>query len=859
MDLETLEPFSFAHPLWFEHPRLAQDAADDISADVPSTWRSSASGPWVHHHPPLASIPETGWKLHIAALPSTLRAVVSIVSRLCVPSGTPFKHLATERLALIMNGKYAHRASSGKCVTIYPADESTMLTLASELDRALHAHRDAPRLLTDHRWNSGPVFARHGAFRRHLCLDATGHEVEAMTAPDGSLVPDVRELRPTEPAWSPLPADFLFCPDIDEVDSPLDEFDDISAMHFSNGGGVYRAVRRRDGAEVVIKEGRPHAGLDGEADAATRVRHEASVLEDLAGIAGVAALIDAFDIGDHAFLVREHAPGMTLTRWVSSRHPFVGAHADAKQADGHLEAVLRVDKSLRALLDIIHVRGHAYRDLHPHNVLIDGDDVTLIDFELAAPVEVAGRAPLGAAPFRGPQDARGAAIDDHALDALLTWMLVPYVGAAKWGTHIVSGIAQRARDWFTLPRSAEGAVTRWARSVTIAPGTSTSPHEAHLTGPAADVRGASARAWRGIDAAMTRGRDDRLHPGHPSGNAAQAVSLSSGAAGIAYARQQCGLAADDGELDWITSTALALPVAPAGVRSGLDGVALVLARAGRLDDAVQLVQRTRSLRSSARTSDYADGTAGIARVLSEIATLTGDTDLRRDARRTTQAALAGADRLLSAPRRHGLLFGPSGLAMTALREYDDSGDDAMLHLAIRLVEADLDACVRTRTGSLEPATAGVHYPYLGAGAAGIALAARAIIGRCSHPRLEQALPALTRSLTSAVVIEPGWERGRCGLIAAAHTLGDTRAVNTHLAELPLHLAHVGDALVLPSIGAVKLSSDLSTGTAGFAVLLALLGGADVEIFPGMNLSTLPAATPRGRVEYSTTPWEGGAP
>ncbi|RPE46317.1 hypothetical protein EDD90_9650 [Streptomyces sp. Ag109_O5-1] len=47
------------------------------------------------------------------------------------------------------------------------------------------------------------------------------------------------------------------------------------ALHFSNGGGVYAGTDTRDGRRVVLKEGRPHAGLaaDG-ADAVARLARE---------------------------------------------------------------------------------------------------------------------------------------------------------------------------------------------------------------------------------------------------------------------------------------------------------------------------------------------------------------------------------------------------------------------------------------------------------------------------------------------------------------------------------------------------------------------------------------------------------
>ena len=41
-------------------------------------------------------------------------------------------------------------------------------------------------------------------------------------------------------------------------------------VDFSNGGGIYRGRDTRTGEAVVLKEARPHAGLDGLGDDAVR-------------------------------------------------------------------------------------------------------------------------------------------------------------------------------------------------------------------------------------------------------------------------------------------------------------------------------------------------------------------------------------------------------------------------------------------------------------------------------------------------------------------------------------------------------------------------------------------------------------
>ena len=81
--------------------------------------------------------------------------------------------------------------------------------------------------------------------------------------PDGALVPDRREPRFSIP-------DFVSVPDIlkPHLNPSAEGASDFPyrveyPIHFSNGGGVYVARNLATGERVVLREARPHAGLDG--------------------------------------------------------------------------------------------------------------------------------------------------------------------------------------------------------------------------------------------------------------------------------------------------------------------------------------------------------------------------------------------------------------------------------------------------------------------------------------------------------------------------------------------------------------------------------------------------------------------
>ena len=100
-------------------------------------------------------------------------------------------------------------------------------------------------------------------------------------------------------------------------------------MQFSNGGGVYLGRDTRTDEQVVLKEARPHAGLDAAGrDAVTRLAHERDMLERLAGLDSVPELLDYFTLGEHHFLVQEFIDGNPLQRLLVRKYPLTRATCD---------------------------------------------------------------------------------------------------------------------------------------------------------------------------------------------------------------------------------------------------------------------------------------------------------------------------------------------------------------------------------------------------------------------------------------------------------------------------------------------------------------------------------------------------
>src|SRR5690606_13045805 len=305
----------------------------------------------------------------------------------CVEHGLMYKYISNREILGRRGSKYGDRSASGKFITIYPPTEEILERTLRELDELIGG-TPAPYILSDLRWNEGPLFVRYGGFVLKMARAENGALVPGIRNPDGEMVPDVRRPAFRPPEWVTLPP-FLAEAHARRKEGTLKNFPFrvYKALHFSNGGGVYRAVDHRTGAEVLLKEARPLAGLDASgADAITRMEREHWALTTLAGLPTVPALVDYRDGHEHRFLAREFVEGEALIDVLRRRHPFTSGQASPEVRAAYAAWALDIlDQVARGVADM-HRRGVVFGDLHPGNILVKADNtVAFIDMETCTP------------------------------------------------------------------------------------------------------------------------------------------------------------------------------------------------------------------------------------------------------------------------------------------------------------------------------------------------------------------------------------------------------------------------------------------------------------------------------------------
>ncbi|MFJ9817546.1 class III lanthionine synthetase LanKC [Streptomyces sp. NPDC101151] len=885
------EVYALADGHFYDTPdRLSADGSEPAPLfatacrTVPEGWHTARTGDWLTMTPlgedgvPLPS-PAQGWKIHSSATAANAERIAGIVWDYCVPRRIPFKFVPSAHLLHLRNAKYAGRDTSGKFVTVYPADEEQLHQVLRELGTRLEGCA-GPYILTDLRWHDGPLYVRYGAFARRYVVDERGSLVLAVTDGAGRLVPDGRAPSFQVPEWVTLP-EFLRphlearnTTTVGELPYRIEK-----ALHFSNGGGVYVGTDSRDGRRVVLKEGRPHAGLaaDG-ADAVARLEREKAALERVAGTGVVPEVRDWFTLGEHRFLVMDFLEGRPLNSFFAERHPLLTSDPDPAKVAAYTAWALRIHRKVERAVETVHASGLVFNDLHVFNVMVapDGETVYLIDFEAAAPAEENGRQIVAHPGFFAPPDRRGKDVDRYALACLRLALFLPvttlFVVDRGKAAHLAEVIADQFPDVprafldeavAEITRDTGGGTAHGASSPWVVPGDWPYSRDSMV---------------KAILASATPERDDRLFPGDIAQFAdGGGLGLAHGAAGVLYALDASGAGRyDEGERWLLDHTAPPPPGTPLGLYDGLAGVALVLDRLGHRQRALDLLAGV--LRENWRnlSSDLHGGLAGLGLVLGHLAATTGDPALRDRAAEAAEILVRRlAEPVPDPPRRRaGLLRGATGPALFLLRWYEETGEPRLLAAAAEALRRDLACCVvQEAGGGLEVDEGRRTLPYLGDGSVGIGLvlddylahagdggrtldsAARArddsrdaaLLAHAAGAagEFEQARAGILTAATSRFYAQPGLFQGRAGMVLH---LARSTAPGAGRERLEQQIAGLGwfamayhGQLAFPGHQMMRLSMDLATGTAG--CLLALAAARDAGTTAYLPFLPPPSAAP----------------
>ena len=842
------EVYCIADPLFYDSmigPNRSE-SFDAAQRPVPEGWERHTADNWVIMKPVGASVPQQGWKIHASACLDNAERILEIVWAYCIPRRIHFKFLASRNVVHMRNAKYAPRGSSGKFVTIYPADVDALGMILHDLGDRLSGE-PGPYILSDLRWNDGPLYVRYGGFALRHCLSARGRSVPAIEDPTGALVPDRRDAVFATPPWVSLPD--LLVPQLAARNATTVAklpYRIEQVLHFSNGGGLYDARDQRTGARVVLKEARPHAGLaaDG-ADAVQRLQRERETLERLAGIEGVPTVHDHFTLGEHHFLALEFVEGTSLNKVFADRYPMSKPAAGREQFAAYTKWALRICAQIEDIVGAIHGRGVIHGDVHLFNVIVRDDGrIALIDFEVATNIDEARRPTLGSPGFAAPRDRNGFDIDRYSLACLRLALFLPLTSMIRLDAGKPEDFVEIITEHFPVPLSFLFEAVQTISGAGSADRDAPRRHTKALPPlPFATTGWVAVRnsIVDGILASATPKRADRLFPGDIAQFSSGGLNIAHGAAGVLYALAATGTNRYPAGEHWLLERAAA---ATRGTRlgfyDGLHGVAYVLAELGYRQAALDLIEFCLGEQCDRLGSDLSGGLAGIALNLAHFAGSTGEPSLFEHALRVADMV---ADRLGAADGvgtisggdhpYAGLMRGSSGPALMFLRLYEHTGDRGLLQLAATALRQDLRRCIMRDDRSMLVNEGWRAMPYLDRGSAGIGMVLDEYLTHHSDEEFAHAAAAIRRIAQVPFYIQPGLFSGRAGIIlylSRAYRPGQAvwnPDIAAQIQRLGWHRVDYQGHLAFPGEQLLRLSMDLASGSAG--VLLAL--GAAVHEHP----------------------------
>jgi hypothetical protein len=640
---------------------------------------------------------------------------------------------------------------------------------------------------------------------------------------------------------------------------------------------------------VILKEGRPHAGLaaDG-SDAVTRLRREHDALLRLSGLGIAPEARGFFQIGEHHFLAEEFIPGRTLNSFFAERYPLGGPVPDPAATKAYTAWALGICGEVERAAAAMHERGVVFNDLHMFNIMVRPDDtVAFIDFEAASDISEGRVRTVGNPGFAAPRDRTGFDVDAYSLACMRLAMFMPLTTLFPLDREKAAQLAAVIAGLFPVPekfldeavreisrdtvRIAEPArdVTRLAAGPreasdagTSDTGTSDAAGCARWDRLAADMVGA-------IRASATPDRADRLFPGDidqfrvPGGG----LGLAHGAAGVLYALCEAAGARVPEYEEWLVTRAAQPPKGTRlGLYDGLAGVAYALARLGHLDAAVRAARICLGDNWERLGHGLYRGLAGFALAMISVGDQVGEARLADAGMRAAEivaapyvaaghgAAKYGEDGQRAAAGSRaavGLLHGASGKALLFIRLYERTGEVAYLDAAEDAIAVDLERCVTNRDGALQVDEGWRTLPYLAAGSVGIGMVIDQFTAHRRNAALADAARTIRLAASSGFYAQAGLFNGRAGMIAyLAGTRDesgqepDGRVARAHVDRLAWHAVRYAGGLAFPGDMQLRLSMDLGTGTAGVLLGTAAAlapGGAALPFFA--RPASLPVRVP----------------
>lgn len=798
--------------------------------NLPEGWYSKIDKEkhWHYCGPFGIPIPPQGWKIHISSTLENTQKTLDIVSNILISRNTHFKFVMSTWDLFVKNSKYGDRSASGKFITIYPATDYLFYTLLDELNEALSGLENGAYILNDNRWFFGNVYFRYGGFLEMHTREGQSGIINEY----GEIIPDQRIPGYVVPSFVEVP-EKLKLMELEKESrsldaSRLDAYNIYEALHFSNGGGVYKATIISSGKKVIIKEGRPEAGLDSTGkDGFKRLSTEFDTLSKLSEVDEVVDVYEYFKAWENVYLVEEVVNGIPLQSWIAQHYPFNGSE-EKKQT--YLHKVLDITEKIKIGLQKIHNKHIGIGDLSPSNILINNDtlEIKFIDFETAGPINDEYSPSLATPGFVSKYSKTRKQSDWYSFYRIVYSMLVPIAPIQD----IEIKNERKMDKWIliTFGRDAYDYVTTLKKLLPLAKSMYNSDNQDNHQ--EYDLENLILKVRQGIVSHL-QPRKKQLIPGDIRQFEYQGgiYNVLTGGFGVVMSLIRTGKTPPSIK-EWALrySKEKYLSELDYGLFSGKSGIACILFELGEIQRSKEIID---SINISDETSDITimTGLSGIGLAFLSFYSSLNDTAYLEKAINVAgiikKVFSSNVDIYSKDPDffSKGLFDGWSGATIFFNALYTVTRNKEWLNYAEDMMSRELDSCTLDDEGILHIEDEQRLLPYLAGGGVGVAIALLSLAKQTNNEfyfkKFEQTLP-----LSSTICCyNSGLFRGYAGfllfssLIEQEYGIIDEKKTLTLLNTMQMYVIDTGQEVMLPGDYGYRLSGDLFSGASG--VLLAL--------------------------------------
>ena len=867
--------FSLKDPLFFT---LTDDDLTDFSskysAPLPYDWHElSNNSEWVNQYPIGFTTERQGWKVHISSDYKHSHEVLEVVSKVCHEFRVVFKYLKTEKVFVLRNGKSIDRGYSGKFITCYPNIES-LEGFLKELERKLKGYT-GPYILSDRRWREAPIYLRYGVFRESI-PELEGNLKSDELLVSGKIIKDIRSPKFIIPEGLEIP-EFLekWLKDIKGDEKSEFPFTIESAIRFSNCGGIYNATLSSSNKKIILREARPYTGLDFSGEYSTeRMKSERRALTILKDIDGIPNVFWYGKLWEHNFLGVEKMDGIPLNHWLTKNYPLY----DSKGKEKYLYRAKNILKQLISIVERAHKHSVYHQDIHFGNILIDRSDrLSLIDWEQVRFDNSKMVEQKMAAPGYGSWiDDYPSKIDWYGVKQIAHYLYFPLIEQ----TSLVLGYDQQTfkvahRNFVEMGYSDTDIKNMEVIINALDNKCSTFDNlsEKKILKPClnnlvinskADINDFASRLGKGLltisDEWKRKYKNKRIFPVHYYGlKINQGIAFSDLGILLSY-KKLIDLLSDkvDNSYEEIKNLAIQTAIAKfrddsPGLLDGMSGTIWIIHELGEKQLAIDLFRKYYSemLRKSSEKNIYS-GTAGILLVglylisqhndLSIKELIISDMNLFADNylfNPSDFCKVGVGDTNSNDPYEadSGLLFGHTGIGWLFGEAYRYTKNSKFLKCLNLAIESELVAYEKDDFDRLQYNQGKRLLPYLSTGSAGLLLLIsrnkeflqNSVLNNCHY---------LEKAVSPNFCVFPGIANGMCGLFLSKNlyksNINYVQQCKELIRCLETYLCVVEDGFALAGDSGLKLTTDISTGTAGIILTLVSLRNGKLELLPSVQ-------------------------